>query len=294
VVTEPGSGDGSHWARAAQRRVSDPALRAPPLTGEAGGPECPAARRAVAPHVEGLPAAEEADGVVARGHPDLGEPAPVDDVVGRRAALGGGCARGQRGRDDDAGDPMKWSSHRGMVGNRPGHGGDISHNRARRAVVRRDGGNRLGDEERGPRRLQRASRSLSQRTTCGASRRRQARYRNEAGGAASGSPAQAAPARRKQHSSRPAPGLRCSSIRERGHRRSRRSFTRHSGGPRGVATRSCLVVEQLQGGLHAPGEQLIGQVAVGQRPGELQGADHQPEDRERVLPSSPDVCRVQA
>src|SRR5690242_7660993 len=89
AVPEPRSGDGSHWARAAARRASDPALRAPPLTGESGGPVCPAARRAVAAHIERLPAAEEADRVVAGGHPDLGEPAPVDDVVGRRAALGG-------------------------------------------------------------------------------------------------------------------------------------------------------------------------------------------------------------
>ena len=152
TVTEPGSGDGSHWARAAERRASDPALRAQPLTGESGGPVCPAARRAVAADIERLPATEEADRVVARGHPDLGEPAAVDDVVGRRAALGGGCARSQRGRDDNAGDPTKWSGHRGMFANRPRRGRDIRHiaqrlflamcggpSRSKRAGCRRSG-----------------------------------------------------------------------------------------------------------------------------------------------------------
>ena len=62
----------------------------------------------------------------------------------------------------------------------------------------------------------------------------------------------------------------------------------------GVATRSCPLVEQLQGRLHASGEELVGQVAVGQCPGELEGPDHQPEDRERVGPSRLDVCRVEA
>jgi hypothetical protein len=33
------------------------------------------------------------------------------------------------------------------------------------------------------------------------------------------------------------------------------------------------VVEERHGGLHAAGEELIGQVAVGQRPGDLQSAD---------------------
>jgi len=41
------------------------------------------------------------------------------------------------------------------------------------------------------------------------------------------------------------------------------------------------VLKHLQRRLHALGEELIGQVAVCQRPGELQGADHQSE-RERI------------
>jgi len=47
---------------------------------------------------------------------------------------------------------------------------------------------------------------------------------------------------------------------------------------RGVCLRrrSRPVVEQLQGRLHAPGEELIGQVAVCQCPGELQGATISP------------------
>jgi hypothetical protein len=49
-----------------------------------------------------------------------------------------------------------------------------------------------------------------------------------------------------------------------------------------VATRSCPGVEQLQRRLHTAGEELVGQVAVRQRPRELHGADHQSEDRERV------------
>ena len=54
------------------------------------------------------------------------------------------------------------------------------------------------------------------------------------------------------------------------------------------------VVQHLQGRRHALIEKPIGEVAVGQCPGELQGADHQPEDRERVRPGGLDVCRVQA
>ena len=54
------------------------------------------------------------------------------------------------------------------------------------------------------------------------------------------------------------------------------------------------VIEQLQGRLHALGEELIGQVAIGQRPGQLQGADHQSEERERVGSGSLGVCGVQA
>ena len=37
---------------------------------------------------------------------------------------------------------------------------------------------------------------------------------------------------------------------------------------------------------------MIGEVAVGQRPGELQSPDHQSEDRERVGSSGRDVGRV--
>ena len=37
---------------------------------------------------------------------------------------------------------------------------------------------------------------------------------------------------------------------------------------------SCLVVQQLHGRLDAPGEELIGPVAVCQCPGELQRAEH--------------------
>ena len=59
--------------------------------------------------------------------------------------------------------------------------------------------------------------------------------------------------------------------------------------PRGRA-----VVEQLQGRLHALGEELIGQVAVGQRPGQLQGADQQSEERERVGSRRVGVVRLQA
>jgi hypothetical protein len=40
------------------------------------------------------------------------------------------------------------------------------------------------------------------------------------------------------------------------------------------------VVEERQGGLHAAGEEWIGQVAVGQRQGDLQSADHYSEDGE--------------
>jgi hypothetical protein len=39
-------------------------------------------------------------------------------------------------------------------------------------------------------------------------------------------------------------------------------------------------------------EELVGEVAVGQCSGELQGADHHSEDRERVRSSRLDVCRV--
>ena len=66
--------------------------------------------------------------------------------------------------------------------------------------------------------------------------------------------------------------------------------------PRPVARRcqsaSRPVLEQLQGCVHALGEELIGQVALCQRSGELQGADHQSEEREGVRSSSLGVCRV--
>jgi hypothetical protein len=48
---------------------------------------------------------------------------------------------------------------------------------------------------------------------------------------------------------------------------------------------SCPVVEQLQGRLDSAGKELFGEAAVGQRPGELQGADHASQDRERVRSS---------
>src|SRR5215204_5441036 len=57
---------------------------------------------------------------------------------------------------------------------------------------------------------------------------------------------------------------------------------------------SCPVVEQLQGRLHALGEELIGQGAVGQRPGQLQGADQQAEEGERVGSRRVGVVRLQA
>jgi hypothetical protein len=59
-----------------------------------------------------------------------------------------------------------------------------------------------------------------------------------------------------------------------------------------VATWSCSVVEQRQGRVHAAGEELVGEVAVGQRSGDLQGADHEPEEREGV--DSRRVRRVEA
>jgi hypothetical protein len=54
------------------------------------------------------------------------------------------------------------------------------------------------------------------------------------------------------------------------------------------------VVQHLHGRLRALIEKPIGEVAVGQCPGELQGADHQSEDRERVSPSGLGIGRVQA
>jgi hypothetical protein len=54
------------------------------------------------------------------------------------------------------------------------------------------------------------------------------------------------------------------------------------------------VAQQHHGHLDAPGEELIGQTTVCQRSGELQRADHQSEDGERVRSSALDVCRIEA
>jgi hypothetical protein len=62
----------------------------------------------------------------------------------------------------------------------------------------------------------------------------------------------------------------------------------------GVVTGTCPGVEQRQGGLRGVGEESIGEVAVGQRPGEPQGADHQSEDRERVCSGPIGICGVKA
>ena len=59
-----------------------------------------------------------------------------------------------------------------------------------------------------------------------------------------------------------------------------RCAVRSSGGPSVMG--SCRVVQQLHGRLDAAGEELIGQVTVCQRPGELQRAEHQSEEGERV------------
>jgi hypothetical protein len=48
---------------------------------------------------------------------------------------------------------------------------------------------------------------------------------------------------------------------------------------RTMSRRSVSCSASRQGRLHAAGEELIGLLAVGQCPGEWQGADHQPEDR---------------
>jgi hypothetical protein len=57
---------------------------------------------------------------------------------------------------------------------------------------------------------------------------------------------------------------------------------RHEGHRPALTHRRHPIVDQLQGRLDALGEELIGQVAVGQRPGQLQRADHESEERERV------------
>src|SRR3954454_17731362 len=46
-----------------------------------------------------------------------------------------------------------------------------------------------------------------------------------------------------------------------------------------VATRSGPVVEQLQGRLDGAGQEMVGEVPIGERSRELQGADHHAEDR---------------
>lgn len=89
-------------------------------------------------------------------------------------------------------------------------------------------------------------------------------------------------------------GLRWVPPRRRTLGRSLRALVSESHGRPGfvVAPWSCPVVEQPQGRFHAVGEELIGQVAVCQRPGELQGAEHQSKECERVGPSRLGVCRV--
>src|SRR5829696_6093155 len=70
--------------------------------------------------------------------------------------------------------------------------------------------------------------------------------------------------------------------------RSKRSTTPATPSP------GCPVVEQLQGGLDAAGEELIGNVAIAQRSGKLEGADHHRDEHQRVGPGRVGVCRVQA
>src|SRR5215216_3069569 len=62
---------------------------------------------------------------------------------------------------------------------------------------------------------------------------------------------------------------------------------------RAVCMRSRPVLQQLQRRLPAPGEELIRQVPVRQRPGELERADHEAEDCERVRSSRLGVCPVE-
>ena len=64
-----------------------------------------------------------------------------------------------------------------------------------------------------------------------------------------------------------------------------------AGGPSAMG--SCRVVQQVHGRLDAPSEELIRQVAVCERPGELQRAEHQSEEAERVGLSRLGVCRVE-
>ena len=59
------------------------------------------------------------------------------------------------------------------------------------------------------------------------------------------------------------------------------------------AMRSCPVVQQLDGCLDTAGEELIGQVAVCEHPGELQRAEHQSEEGDRVGSIRLGVCRVE-
>src|SRR6188472_3497161 len=67
-----------------------------------------------------------------------------------------------------------------------------------------------------------------------------------------------------------------------------------SAGCRESRSRGRAVIEQLQGRLRALGEELIGQGAVGQRPGQLQGADQQAQEGERVGSCRVGVVRLQA
>src|SRR4051794_29459246 len=53
------------------------------------------------------------------------------------------------------------------------------------------------------------------------------------------------------------------------------------------------VVEQPQRGFHTTGEELIGPVAIRERPGELQGPEHETEQREHVGSRSLDIGRVE-
>jgi hypothetical protein len=57
--------------------------------------------------------------------------------------------------------------------------------------------------------------------------------------------------------------------------------------------RSCPVLQQLPGRLPAAGEELIRQVPVGERSGELGRADHETVDRERVRSRRLGACRVE-
>src|SRR4051794_29392565 len=69
--------------------------------------------------------------------------------------------------------------------------------------------------------------------------------------------------------------------------------TNAGGKPLGSRSRlTSEVVQQFQRRLHTASEKLIGQLAVGERPGELQGAEHVSEQRERVRARSFGMRRV--